>query len=80
MYIYSYMFKLQSPSKYSPFDGTYLQDIFSPAENSFELAILCLSAFVILLFFLFHIDKHFPLMTFFIWGSKKQLLQVRSDE
>ena len=35
MCIYSYMFKLQSPSKYSPFDATHLSRcFFSPAQNS----------------------------------------------
>ena len=34
--IYSYMFKLQSPSKYSPFDAIHLlRHFFSTAQNSF---------------------------------------------
>ena len=34
MYTYSYMFKLQSPSKYSPFYAIYLWRLFSTAQNS----------------------------------------------
>ena len=37
MCIYSYMFKVQSPSKYSPFDAIHLLRLFSIAQNSFEL-------------------------------------------
>ena len=33
--IYSYMFKPQSPSKYSPFDAIHLSRCFSTAQNSF---------------------------------------------
>ena len=33
--IYSYMFKLQSPSKCSPFDAIQLSNFFAPAQNSF---------------------------------------------
>ena len=33
--IYSYVFKPQSPSKYSPFDAIHLLRCFSPAQNSF---------------------------------------------
>ena len=33
--IYSHMFKLQSPSKYSPFDVVHLSKLFSTAQNSF---------------------------------------------
>ena len=35
--IYSYMFKLQSPSKHSPFDAMRLWRRFSAAQNVFEL-------------------------------------------
>ena len=33
--IYSYMFKLQSPSKYSPFDAIHSWEVFFTAQNSF---------------------------------------------
>ena len=33
--IYSYMFKLQSPSKYSPSDAIHLLRIFPTAQNNF---------------------------------------------
>ena len=33
--VYSYMFKLQSSSKHSPFDAIYLLRLFSTAQNSF---------------------------------------------
>ena len=35
MCIYSYRFKPQSPSKYSPFDAIHLLRLFSTAQNSF---------------------------------------------
>ena len=70
---YFYMFKLQSPSKYSPFDATHLSRFFSTAQNrSWTYQFWCL--LVLLLFFCFTSStsaKHFPLRTFFIWGNKK---------
>ena len=35
MCVYSYMFKLQSPSKYSSFDAIHLSRLFFMAQNSF---------------------------------------------
>ena len=70
---YFYMFKLQSPSKYSPFDATHLSRFFSTAQNRFwTYQFWCL--LVLLLFFLFHlfhIGKTFPFEDFFIWGNKQ---------
>ena len=41
LYIYSYMFKLQSPSKYSPFDAINLFETFFPLLKQFlNLSIL----------------------------------------
>ena len=66
------MFKLQSPSKYSPSDATYLTRHFLTAQNSFWThRFWCLLVF--LPFFCFPssiLGKHFPFSTFFIWGNK----------
>ena len=35
--IYSHTFKLQSPSKSSPMDALTYQNVFSTAQNSFDL-------------------------------------------
>ena len=35
--IYSYMFKVQSPSKYSPFDAIHLSRLFPLLKTVFEL-------------------------------------------
>ena len=51
MYIYLYIFKLQSPSKYSPFDG----DAFSTAQNNFSIC-----QFWFLLVFLPFFVSHLP--------------------
>ena len=50
--VYSYVFKLQSPSKYSPFDTMYLLRLFSTALNSFWICrfwclLLLLPSFVL---------------------------------
>ena len=72
---YPYMFKLQSPSKYSPFDAIHLLRLFPTAQNSFWTCwFWCL--LVLRLFFvspLPHQQKYFPVRTFFIWGNKKQV-------
>ena len=71
--IYSYMFKFQSPSKYSPCDAIHLWWLFSTAENSFWphqcwcllvfSAVFCLTSSML--------AKHFPLSTFFkFWETK----------
>ena len=56
------MFKLQSPSKYSPFDAIYLLRCFFHCSKQFlNLSILMpFSVSAIFLFYLFHIDKTFP--------------------
>ena len=60
------MFKLQSPSKYSPFDIIHLSRLFPTGQNSFwPHWFWCL--LVLLLFFCFTSStsaKHFPAVTF----------------
>ena len=79
---YPYMFKLQSPSKYSPFDAIHLLRLFPTAQNSFWTCwFWCL--LVLLLFFvspLPHQQKYFPLRTFFIQGNIKKLIRERSGK
>ena len=81
---YSYMFKLQSFSKYSPFDAIHLSRLFSTAQNSFWTHRFWYLS-VLLLVFCFTSStsvKCFPLRTFFIWGNKQQkkLLAARWGE
>ena len=71
--IYSYMFKLQSPSRSSPFPPMHLSRGFSPAQNSFWTRwFWCL--LVLLPCFCFTsstLTEHFPLRTFSS-GQKNQ--------
>ena len=73
LYIYSYMFKLQSPSKYSPFDAIHLSRHFFPtAQKQFlnSLILMSFSASAVFCFTFSTLAKHFPLRTFFIWENK----------
>ena len=82
------MFKLQSPSKYSPFDIKYLLRHFSHCSkqflNSSILMPFSASVFCFVLFCflsLFHISKTFPFKDFFHLGKeKKKLLGLRLGE
>ena len=75
LYIYSYMFELQSPSKYSPFDAIHLSRCFCPLHKTvFELINLMPFSAAIFCFTTSTSAKHFPLRTFFIWGNKKSHL------
>ena len=70
--IHCYMFKLQSPSKYSIYIWCN-----KPTETFFHcskrfLNLLILIPFNVFLFHLFHICRSFPLRTFFIQGNKKK--------
>ena len=68
------MFKLQSTSKYSPFDAIHLLRLFSIAQTVFELSVLMFfSVSAIFLFHLFHISKTFPSEYFFSSGGKKKV-------
>ena len=90
--IYSYMFKLQSPSRHSPFEVIHLLRCFSHCSKQFlNLSILMpFSAsagffFLVLVFLVCFTSststKCFPLRTFFIWGKQtKNLLGSRSGE
>ena len=72
--IYSYMFKLQSPSKYSPFEEIHLSRLFSTAQNSFWIRwFWCL--LVLLPFFVSPLPhwQNVSLWGFFIQGIKKKL-------
>ena len=71
--IYSYMFKLQSPSKYSPFDAMHLLRHFCHcSQQLLNLLILMLfSASAIFCFTSSTLTKCFHLRTFFIQGNKQ---------
>ena len=80
-FIYSYTFKLQSPSKYSPFDAIHLSRLFSTAQNSFWTRwFWCLLVFLLffILFHLFHIT--IPFEDLFHPGKQQKLLAVRLGE
>ena len=79
--IYSYTFKLQSPSKYSPFDAIHLSRHFFPCSKEFlNTSILMLfSASAVFLFHLFYISKMFPFEDFSSRGAKNSL-RVRSGD
>ena len=74
-YIYFYIFKLQSPSKYSPFDVIHLLRHFLHCSKHFELvdfdAFYCFCHF---LFHLFYISKTFPFEDFFSSGETKNVM------
>ena len=80
--IYSYTCKLQSPSKYSPFDAMHLtRHIFHCSKQFLNLWILVLfSASDIFCCISFRSAKHFPSRTFFILGNKKKFFRSRSSE
>ena len=82
LYTYSYMFKLQSPSKYSPFDAIYLlRCFFHRSQQSLNLSILIpFSAPAGFCFTSSTTAKWFHLRTFFTQGNKKKALGVRSGE
>ena len=74
--IYSYMFKLQLPSKYPPFDAIHLWRCFFHCSKQF-VSFLILMPFSVSAIFLFHsstLTKCLPLRTFFIWENKKSQL------
>ena len=75
MYMYSYMFKLQSPSQYSPFDAIHLSRHFFHCSKQFlnMLTLIPFSASANFYFTSSISAKHFLLRTFFIWGNKKEV-------
>ena len=83
MCIYSSMFKLQSPSKYSPFDVLHLLRHFFHCSKRF-LNLLIVVPFSVCAVFCFTSStsaKHLPLRTFFYLGNKqKMLLGAKSGE
>ena len=80
--IYSSMFKLQSPSKYCPFDAIHLLRWFFHCIKQFSNSLLwmpfCASAMFCFTFSI--LARHFPLRTFFIQRNKQRVSGVRSDE
>ena len=66
------MFKLQSPSKYSPFDTRHLSRHFFHCSKQFLnlLILMAFSASAIFCFTSSTLAKHFPLRMFFFWGNK----------
>ena len=72
--IYSYMFKLQSRSKYSLFDVIHLLRLFSIAQKFLNLLILMpFSAFAVFCFTASTSAKRFPLRSVFIQGNKQTI-------
>ena len=71
---YSYMFKLQSPSKYSPFDAIHLsRHFFHCSEQFLNLSILMPSRVSAIFCFTSSTSaKCFPLKIFFIWRNKQK--------
>ena len=69
--VYSYMFKLHSPSKYSPFDAVHLLRHFFHCSKQFWTRWFdAFQFFCCFLFRLFHISKTFPFEDFFHGGGK----------
>ena len=80
--IYSYTFKLQSPSKYSPLNAIHLSRCFFHCSQQFlNVSILMpFSASAVFYFTSSTLTKHFPLRTFLIWRNKKKSFGARSGE
>ena len=75
------MFKLQSPSKYSPSDGTHLCRHFFHCSKQFLNSLIFMSFSTSYFCFTSSTwEKHFPLRTFFIRTNKKRSVGVRSGE
>ena len=78
--IYSYTFKFQSPSKYSPFDAIHLSRcLFHCSKQFLNLSILMpFSASAVFCFTSSILAKCFPLRTFsLIQENKKKLIKIR---
>ena len=77
--IYSYMFKLQSPSKCFPFDSINLLRHFFHCSKQFlnSLILIPFSASIIFCFTSSSLGKCLLLRTFFIQGNKKKSLGAR---
>ena len=71
--IHSYVFKLQSPTKYSPFDAMHLsRHFFHCSKQVLNPILMPFSVSDCFLFHLSHIDKKSPLRAFFIQGNNKK--------
>ena len=74
-------FKLQSPSKYSPFDAIHLfRRFFHCSEKFLNLILMPCSAFAIFCFTSSTLAKRFPLRTFHLGKPKQKSLGERSGE
>ena len=74
LWIYSYMFKLQSPSKYSPFDVIHLLRCSFHCSKQFLNSSILMPFRASAIFFVSPFSgKCFPLRTFFIRGNKKKV-------
>ena len=78
--IFSYVFKFQSPLKYSPFDAMHLSRCYSTAQNSFwTRQFWCLLVLLAFSVHFSHIGKTFPSEDFFfVRETKKESLGARS--
>ena len=74
MCVYSYMFKLQSPWKYSPFDAIHKSRLFSTAQSHFWTnQFWCLLVLLPFCFTSSTSAKHFPFEDFSHPGKQKQI-------
>ena len=76
MCAYFYMFKFQSPSKYSPFDVIHILRCFFHCSKQFWTCwFWCLLVLLPFLFHLFHISKMFPFEDFISSEKQKKVTQ-----
>ena len=78
---YSYMLKLQSPSKYSPHDVVHLLSLFFHCSKQCLNSSILMSfhASAVFLFQLFHIGKMFPFEDIFHPGKQKEINCSQQD-
>ena len=82
LYIYLYMFKLQSPSKYSPSDAIHLSRYFFHCSKQFlnSSSLTLFNASAIVCFVSSTLAKNFPLRTFFSSGETKKKSHLGQDQ
>ena len=79
--VYSYISKLQSPSKYFPFDEIHISIHFFHCSKQFlnSSILMPFSASAVFCFTYSTPAKCFPLRKIFIWGNKKKSLGERDQ-
>ena len=79
--IYSYMFKLQSPSKYSTIDAIHLsRHFFLLLKQFWTQWFLCLLLLLPFLFYFFNTSKTFPLRKWGLFSSRETNKQKSLSE